>query len=182
MGRRSLSVLDDHLDAATEVGEGLAGDEAPGKRFFRKLRHPFDDPRGPIEDDVADLVIRGPGGGGDDDALGSQPHFEGLLAPRAAADFVVEGGPVEGDLASTPRGEPSAISLIAWRLLQLTEDYKALAMSGLLARRIKVGRFLIVAIMQARILIVSGEILSWGVGGEEGREQRRLRAWGIIGG
>ena len=30
LGRRSNSVLDNHLDVAAEVGEGLAGDEAPG--------------------------------------------------------------------------------------------------------------------------------------------------------
>ena len=42
------------------------------------------------------------------------------------------------------------------------------------------GSFLIVAIMQARILIVSGEMLSWGWvgGGGEGREQRRPKGVG----
>ena len=134
LGRRSTSVLDDHLDVAAEVGEGLAGDEAPGKRLFRQLGHSFDDPRRPVEHDVPNLGVGGPGGGGHEDSLGGQPDLEGLLAPRAAAHFVGDGGAVEVDLASAPRGEPSVISLIAWWLLQCSEDYKALAMSGLPAR------------------------------------------------
>ena len=132
--RRSNSVLHDHLDVATEVGKGLAGDEAPWQRFFRKFRHPFDNPRGPVEDDVADLVVGGPGRGGNEDSLGDQPDLDGLLAPRAAADFVVDGSAVEVDSVLTPRGEPSVASLNAWQLLQCSEDYKALAMSGLPAR------------------------------------------------
>ena len=134
LGRRPFSGLDDHLDIAAEVGEGLAGDEAPGKRIFRKIRHPFDDPRGPVEHDVPNLGVGGPGGGGHEDSLGGQPNLDGPLAPRATSHFVGDGGPVEGNLASSPRGESSVISLVAWRLLQFTEDYKALAMSGLLAR------------------------------------------------
>ena len=134
MGRRSRSVFDDHLDVAAEVGEGLAGDEAPGKRFFRKLGHPFDDPRGPVEHDGPNLGVGGPGWGGHEDSLGGQPDLDGLLAPRASADFVVEGGSVEVDSVLTPRGEPSVVSLNAWQLLQCSEDYKALAMSGLPVR------------------------------------------------
>ena len=132
--RRSRSVLDDHLDVASEVGQGLAGDEAPGKRLFRQLGHSFDDPRGPVEHDVPNLGVGGPGGGGHEDSLGGQTDLDGLLAPRAAADFVGDGGAVEGNLASAPRGEPSVISFVAWRLLQFSANYKALAMSGLLAR------------------------------------------------
>ena len=134
LGRRSRSVLDDHLDIAAEVGEGLAGDEAPGHRLFRQVGHPFDDPRGPVEHDVPNLGVGCPGGGGHEDSLGGQPDLDGPLAPRAAAYVVVYGGAVEGNLASSPRGESSVISLVAWRLLQFTEDYKALAMSGLLAK------------------------------------------------
>ena len=134
LGRRSRSVLDDHLDVAAEVGQGLAGDEAPWQRFFRKLGHPLDDPRGPVEHDIPNRVVGGPGWGGHEDPLGCQPDLDGLLAPRASADFVVEGGSVEVDSVLTPRGEPSVVSLNAWQLLQFTEDYKALAMLGLPTR------------------------------------------------
>ena len=134
LGRRSRSVLDDHLDVASEVGQGLAGEEASGERLFRQLGHSFDDPRGAVEHDVPNLVVGGPGGGGHEDSLGCQPDLDGLLAPRAASHFVGDGGAVEGNLASAPRGEPSVISFVAWRLLQFSEDYKALAISGLVAR------------------------------------------------
>ena len=133
LGRRSSSVLDDHLDIATDVGESLACDEAPGERLFRQVGHPFDDPRGAVEHDVPNLGVGCSGGGGHEDSLGGQPDLDGLLAPRASAYVVGDGGAVEGNLASSPRGESSVISLVAWRLLQFTEDYKALAMSGLLA-------------------------------------------------